>query len=206
MKKLSEKISSLGSRLAERSRGMDGNPERGAIDIGGILIMGIGMVFLAVGFIIYPIVMTACDDLLGYAGTGYNVSATVSCNATYFTGFIPVVGITPLLILVGFLSAGVFAMYLGVQVMKGGAGGTKIDLGTMLLLGISMIFIAIGLIILPVALDGICTVFDNSGAYLSASYTGLGPILRVTPLLLLISFVSGAVISGYFGLKRIGAG
>lgn len=179
--------------------------ERGEIDIGGILIMGIGMVFLAVGFIVYPIVMTATDDLLVYAGTGYCVSDTVSCNATYFTGFIAIVGITPLLILIGFLSAGVFAMYLGVKVMKGGAGGTKLDLGTMLLLGISLIFIAIGLIILPVALDGICTVFHNSGSYISSDYTGLGPILRVTPLLVLISFVSGAVISGFFGLRRLGA-
>ena len=204
MKKLSEKLSGLGRSLVERRLGMDGNPERGAIDIGGILIMGIGMVFLAVGFIIYPIVMTACDDLLAYT-SGTNVSATAACNATYFTGFTPIVGITPLLILVGFLSAGVFAMYLGVKVMKEGEGGTKLDLGTMLLLGISMIFIAIGLIILPVALDGICTVFYNSGSYLSGSYTGLGPILRVTPLLILISFVAGAVITGYFGLKKLGA-
>jgi len=74
----------------------------------------------------------------------------------------------------------------------------------MLLLGISMIFIAIGLIILPVALDGICTVFNNSGDFLSASYTGLGPILRVTPLLILISFISGAVITGFFGIKKLG--
>lgn len=178
--------------------------ERGAIDIGGILIMGIGMVFLAVGFIIYPIVMNATDDLLAYAGTGYCVSNAVSCNSTYFTGFNAIVGITPLLILIGFLSAAVFAMYLGVKVMKGGEGGTKLDLGTMLLLGISLIFIAIGLIILPVTLDGICTVFHNAGSYLSTSYVGLGPILRVTPLLVLISFVAGAVISGFFGIKRLG--
>jgi len=178
--------------------------ERGEIDVGGILIMGIGMVFLAVGFIIYPIVMTATDDLLGYAGTGYCVSAAVSCNSTYFTGFNAIVGITPLLVLIGYLSAAVFAMYLGVRVMKGEGAAAKLDLGTMLLLGISLIFIAIGLIILPVTLDGICTVFHNDGSYLSASYTGLGPILRVTPLLILISFIAGAVITGFFGLKRIG--
>lgn len=204
MKRLFVKVQGFGRDLVELGRAS--KSERGAIDIGGILIMGIGMVFLAVGFIIYPIVMEACDDLLAYAGTGFNVSSSVSCNATYFTGFLPIVGITPLLILIGFLSAGIFSMYLGVKVMKGGEGDTKLDLGSMLLLGISMIFIAIGLIILPVALDGICTVFDNNGAYLSSAYTGLGPILRVTPLLILISFVSGAVISGFFGLKKLGAG
>lgn len=180
--------------------------ERGAVDIGGILIMGIGMVFLAVGFIIYPIVMSATDDLLAYAGTGYNVSATVSCNSTYFTGFNAIVGITPLLVLIGYLSAAVFAMYLGVRIIKGEGKAAKLDLGSMLLLGISLIFIAIGLIILPVALDGICTVFHNEGDFLSSAYVGLGPILRITPLLILISFVAGAVVSGFFGLKRLGAG
>lgn len=178
--------------------------ERGRIDIGGILIMGIGMVFLAVGFIMYPIIMTATDALLAYTSST-NVSAAATCNATYFTGFSPIVGITPLLVLIGYLSAAVFAMYLGVKVMKGGEGGTSLDLGTMLLLGISLIFIAIGLIILPVTLDAICVVFYNSGDYLSTTYTGLGPILRVTPLLVLISFIAGAVISGFFGLKRLGA-
>ena len=169
--------------------------EQGDIDIGGILIMGIGMIFLAVGFIMYPIIMTACDTLLAYTCT---LNATI--NAAYFTGFTPIVGITPLLVLIGYLSAAVFAMYLGVKIMKGSAGGTKMDLGTMLLLGISLIFIAIGLIILPVVLDAICDVLTPA---ISASYTGLQPILLVTPLLVLISFIAGAVISGFFGLKRL---
>ena len=196
----------LRTRLMDKGREFlaRGRNESGEIDIGGILIMGIGMVFLAVGFIIYPIIMTATDDLLAYEGTGYCVSTAVSCNSTYFTGFNAIVGITPLLVLVGYLSAAVFAMYLGVRVMAGAGEASKLNLGTMLLLGISLIFIAIGLIILPVTLDGICTVFHNEGAYLSADYTGLGPILRVTPLLVLISFVAGAVISGFFGLKRLG--
>ena len=73
----------------------------------------------------------------------------------------------------------------------------------MLLLGISLIFIAIGLIILPVTLDAICSVIHNGGSGISASYTGLGPILLVTPLMVLVSFIAGAVISGFFGLKRL---
>lgn len=171
--------------------------EKGAIDIGGIMVMGIGMVFLAVGFIIYPIVMTATDALLAYSN-----STNATCNAALFTGFTAIVGITPLLILIGFLSAAVFSMYLGVKIIKGGAGG-EMDLGSMLLLGISMIFIAIALIILPVVLDAICSVLHNAGAGISATYVGLEPILLVTPLLVLISFVAGAVITGFFGLKKL---
>ena len=180
------------------TRGKNMSEEKGAIDIGGILIMGIGMVFLAVGFIMYPIVMTATDALLAYSFT-----TNVTCLASYFTGFEAIVGITPLLVLIGYLSAAVFAMYLGVKVMRGGAGGTQLDLGTMLLLGISLIFIAIGLIILPVTLDGICTVIHGGGSGINASYVGLSPILRMTPLLVLISFIAGAVISGFFGIKKL---
>jgi len=190
---------------ALRARGEARRNERGAIDIGAILMMGIGMVFLAVGFIMFPIVTSATDSLLSWNCTA-NASANGSLqiiNYTYFTGFTAIVGITPLLVLVGYLSAAVFSMYLGVKMMKGGAGGTKLDLGTMLLLGIALIFIAIGLIILPVTLDGICAVIHGGGTGISATYVGLAPILLVTPLLVLISFVSGAVISGFFGLKRL---
>ena len=179
------------------AQGKNMRNERGAVDMGGILVMGIGMVFLAVGFIIYPIVMTACDALLAYA-----CAANVTITAASFTGFTAIVGITPLLILIGYLSAGLFAMYLGVRIMKAGEG-TDMNLGTMLLLGISLIFIAIGLIILPVALDGICSVIDNGGSGINVAYSGLAAILGVTPLLILISFVSGAVITGYFGMKRL---
>ncbi|GAH38356.1 unnamed protein product [marine sediment metagenome] len=186
------------------ARGM--RDERGDIDIGGILIMGIGMVFLAVGFIIYPMVMTACTSLINWVCTA---NATAAANTTYypinatgFTGFTPIVGIVPLLVLIGYLSAGLFAMYLGVKVVKG-SGESKLDLGTLMLLGISIIFIAIGLIILPVSLDGICTVIMGGGAGISAAFVGLGAILDITPLLILISFITGAVVTGYFGIKRL---
>ncbi len=194
--------------MSLRERGEARRSERGAIDIGAILIMGIGMVFLAVGFIIFPIITTATDDLLTWNCTA-NASSNGSLqivNYSYYTGFTAIVGITPLLVLVGFLSAAVFSMYLGVKMMKGSAGGTKLDLGTMILLAISLIFIAIGLIILPVTLEGICVVLHGGGSGISATYVGLSAILRVTPLLVLISFIAAAVITGFFGLKRLGGG
>ena len=172
--------------------------QRGEIDIGGILLMGIGMVFLAVGFIVYPIVIEATDGLLAYS-----CSANGSITDSTFTGFTAVVGITPLLVLIGYLSAAVFTMYLGVSVMKG-SGSTELNLGTLIMLALSLIFIAIALIILPVALDGICTVLHGDGTGISSTYTGLSPILLVTPLLILISFIGGAIISGFFGIKRLG--
>ena len=170
--------------------------QRGEVDIGGILMMGIGMVFLAVGFIIYPIILTATDGLLAY-----ECSANATVDAAYFTGFEALVGVTPLLVLIGFLTAAVFTMYLGVKVVKG-AGSTKLNLGTLILVAISLIFIAIALIILPVALDGICDVLTPN---ISTTYVGLTPILRVTPLIILVSFIGGAIVTGFFGVKRMGA-
>lgn len=180
-------------------KGRDGNPECGAIDVGGILLMAIGMVFLAVGFIMFPIVTTATDALLAY-----ECAANTTITDASFTGFTAVIGIAPLLVLIGYLSAAVFSMFLGVKVMKSGSGSTHLDLGSLLMLGISLIFIAIALIILPVALDGICSVLHNSGAGINSAYVGLSPILLVTPLLILISFLAGAVITGFFGIKRLG--
>lgn len=172
--------------------------EKGAMNIVSILIMGIGMVFLAVGFIMFPIVTDATDDLLAYEYT----TNTAITDAT-FTGFTSVIGITPLLVLIGYVSAAIFAMYLGVKIAKTGAGSTKLDLGSLLLLGLSMVFIAIALIILPVALDGLAGVYHGGGTGISSSYTGLSPILLVTPLLILISFISSAVLTGFFGFKRL---
>jgi len=194
MKLLSLWFRAKGQELMERGKGRG---QAGEIDIGGILVMGIGMVFLAVGFIMYPIVMTGTDALLAYS-----YSANATCNAALYTGFTPIVGITPLLVLVGYLAAAVFSMYLGIKIVKGGAGGS-LNLGTMLLLGISLIFIAIGLIILPVTLDAICSVLHGGGTGINASYVGLSPILLVTPLLVLISFIAGAVVSGFFGIKKL---
>lgn len=172
--------------------------ETGAMNVGSILMMGIGMVFLAVGFIMFPIVTTATDALLAYA-----FATNTAIVAVCFTGFTSVVGITPLLVLIGYVAAAVFAMYLGVRIARG-AGSTKLDLGTMLLLGISLVFIAIALIIMPITLDGVATVWHGGGSGINAAYVGLQPILILTPLLVLISFISAAVLAGYFGIKRMG--
>ena len=93
------------------------DPERDAMNIGGIMMLGISMVFLAIGFIFLPITTTAAQSLLDYS---YSANASIT-DATY-TGFTSVVGITPLLILVGFLAAAVVTGMLGIKIMKGAAG------------------------------------------------------------------------------------
>jgi hypothetical protein len=173
--------------------------ETGAINIGAVLMLGISMVFLAVGFIFLPITTTAATSLLNYT---YSGNGTIS-DATY-TGFTSVVGITPLLILVGFLAAAVISGMLGLKVMKG-AAVAHADPGGLLMVGLSIVFIAIGLIIEPVMLDGVSSIVHGSGSGISSSFTGYSSVILITPLLVHLGFLAAAVLSGFFGIKRLGS-
>ena len=171
--------------------------QKGEMNVGGILMMGIGMVFLAVGFIMFPIATDAAADILAYAYTANN---TIT-DATY-TGYTAVVGITPILILVGFLSAAVITGFLGFKVMKSGAS-SGFSPGNLMMLGLSIVFIAIGLIIEPVMLDGISSVVHGGGAGISSSFTGLSQLILIAPMLVHIGFLAAAVFSGFFGIKSL---
>ena len=187
--------------LKEKGKRMvaDGHKrQEGGVDLAGIMVMGLGFVFIGVGFIVFQIFMDAAQTILDYE---YSLCATIT-DAT-FTGFTDIVGITPLLVLVGFLAAGVFSMYLGVRIAKG-AGETKLDLGVLILLALAMIFLAVALIILPVTLEAICSTLYNSGAGIASAFTGVEDMLLMSPLLLIVALIGGAIVTGFFGMKRIG--
>ena len=76
--------------------------ERGAMNVTGLLMMGIAMIFIAVGFIVYPIIITGTDAILAYA---FSSNGTIT-DATY-TGLTAVTGVVPLLVLIGLVTAGV---------------------------------------------------------------------------------------------------
>src|SRR3972149_2909573 len=175
--------------------------QKGEGNLGGIILLGISMVFLAVGFIMFPILTDSTDTILAYA---YTSNATI--NAAYFTGLTAITGIIPLLVLLGFVTAAVIAGMMGLKVVKGGMGDTKMSPGGLILSGLSIVFIALGLIIFPVVLDGIAGVIHGGGSGISSSYTGLSSILLVTPMIVELAFVSAAVITGFFGLKTLGKG
>lgn len=192
-------MNKLGKWLLERGRVMHSD-ERGMIDIAGLMLMGIGMIFLAVGFIIYPIIMDATDSILVWSA---NVSGTAYTIAD-FTGLSNIVGIVPLITLLGFVTAGAITGFMGVKMTKGaaeGTGGGKINPGSLMMLGIGLIFIAVALIIYPVVLDGVSTALNAS--IVSGAYTGLTPILRVVPLIVITSFLTGGIVAGFFGIKGV---
>jgi len=176
---------------AHRARDALGS-EGGEVNIQGLMIMGIAMVFIAVGFIMFPIVMDSTDAILAYS---YSANATI--NAAYFTGLTSVAGIVPLLVLLGFLVAAVITGFMGYRVTKG-ASNAALSPSNLIMVSLGIVFIAIGLIIYPVSLDGIASVISGRSF---ASYSGLLQILKVSPLLILIGFTTAGVITGFFGIK-----
>lgn len=171
--------------------------QRGEMNIGGILMMGIGMVFLAVGFIMFPIATDAASDILAWT---YSANGTITDAS--FTGYTAVVGITPILLLVGFLTASVVTGMLGFKVMKSGSSA-GFSPGNLMMLGLSIVFVAIGLIIEPVMLDGVSSVIHGGGAGISSDFTGLAALIGIAPMLVHIGFLAASVFTGFFGIKSL---
>ena len=169
--------------------------QKGAMDVGGVIMMGIAFIFLAVGFIVYPIVITGTDAILAYQ---YSGNATIT-DATY-TGLTSVVGVTPLIILLGFVTASIVTGFLGMKVTRG-AASTSLSPSSLMLMAIGVIFLAVALIIFPVLLDGVSSVLHGGGFGISTTYTGLGTVIQVVPLIALVGFLAGGVVAGFFGIK-----
>jgi len=88
--------------------------EDGGIDIGNLLLLGLAMIFIAVGFIVYPIILEGTDEILNWTGTTGNVTLAD------FTGLEPVTSVAPLIVLIGFIAAGVITGFFGIKnLMKG---------------------------------------------------------------------------------------
>lgn len=174
--------------------------QKGEVNLGGIIMLGLSMVFISVGFIMLPIATGACADILAYEYTS-NTSIT---DAT-FTGLTSITGITPLLILLGFLAEAVIAGMLGIKIMKG-QGAAKANPGSLIMIGLSIAFIAVGLIMFPVALDGIASVAHGGGEGISSSFTGFQSLLYIAPMLVELGFIVASVITGFFGIKALSSG
>lgn len=71
----------------------------------GIITTIVGIISIAISFVVYPIVLDAADTILLWP----------SVVAGTFTGLEAVVKVSPLLVFVGLLAGGVFAMYTGVR-------------------------------------------------------------------------------------------
>jgi len=75
----------------------------------------VGLVLIAVAFIIFPIVLTGTDTILAWTSDNFSIST--------FTGLETVVKIAPLLVFLGFLFSGGFLTFQGFRGEGGGKAG-----------------------------------------------------------------------------------
>lgn len=169
--------------------------QRGEINIGTAMMFGVGIAFLSVGFLMLPTLLSATDAILAY-----EYSSNTSITDATFTGLTSITGLTPLLAVLGYVAVAVIAGFMGIKVSKG-AANVYANPGAFLMLGLGLIFFAVGLYIFPVALDGVSGAVHNGGSGISSSYSGFSSVLLLTPMLLLLGYVAGTVILGFFGIK-----
>jgi len=87
--------------------------EDGGINIGNLVMLGLAMVFIAVGFIIYPIILEGTDEILAWTSPSGNFTLDD------FTGLEPVTSVAPLIVLIGFIAAGIITGFFGIKnIMK----------------------------------------------------------------------------------------
>jgi len=175
----------------------------------GMILIGVAMIFLAVGFIIYPICLDATDSILSWNHTSTAANLTVSTSAftvnqTALTGMAAVTGILPLIILLGFVTAGAITGFMGYKQMM--SNSAAMSPKNLMMMSIGLIFLSVSLIIFPVILDGIASAYETVAASLY-TYTGLLAILRVVPLIVLTAFLAGGIVPMFFsGREAIGKG
>lgn len=172
--------------------------ERGAVNMQGFIFVAIGLIMVAVGFIIFPICITGTDSILAYS----KAVGTHTFVAANYTGLTSVAALTPLLVLLGFIVSTVLVGFMGVQTFRG-AQEYEGNPAQYLLLGVGMIFIAVALIVFPILMDGVSTawaaIIDSS---YSSSYTGLTGFIPIAPLLALVGTIFIGVVAEYFGVRK----
>jgi uncharacterized BrkB/YihY/UPF0761 family membrane protein len=75
-----------------------------------MLTMVLGIIAIAIAFVVFPIVMDAAHSILGNANIGD------------YTGLSSIAAVAPLIVFVGLLASGGFAMYKGVSGMRKSRG------------------------------------------------------------------------------------
>ena len=136
-----------------------------------------GMVMTAILFLVFPILMDTIGTVMSWTGTGGNISQ--------FTGLESVLPIAPLIIFVAIMFGSV-----GLTV----AGGIKASSGKLsVALIMSVIMIAIGFLFYSIVLDGAAALLNDADI---ADYTGLSSVVGIAPLLVLVTYVFGAIAIG----------
>jgi hypothetical protein len=147
----------------------------------------IGMVFQAIMFIIFAIILSSVDNIMGWTGTGGNLT----------TVFPTVASITPIIPLLIFV-----ILFFGGALLTGYGAKKTIEEGKLgIAMLLSVIMLAVGLLFYRIILDSAATLL----AYPTMpNYTGLSSIVSIAPMLILVMYVFESLgTAGYAGYKAI---
>lgn len=162
--------------------------------------MGIALIFMGIGFTFLPQLISATDAIGSYNYTGATSTMCQTANFTGLTTFYPLV---PLLVVLAFVVDGVIAGFLGIKVWKGLAT-SQANIGSFLLIGLTVLFAAIGLRFYPTLLDGICSALWNGGAGISTTtYGAFVNLLLIVPMLALLGYVVAVALPGLAGVRKM---
>ena len=75
----------------------------------------------------------------------------------------------------------------------------NVDVGSMILVAISFVGLVVIIIMFPILITGIESVTNLD----LTNYTGLGSIVKLTPLLAWVGAVIMTIVTGYLGVKRM---
>ena len=144
------------------------------------------MVFTAILFIVFPIILLFINGISTWTGE--------SGNITQFTGMESIIGIAPLVLFVGAVFGNVlFTTY-------GGIKASQEKLGTALIIGVIMI--GVGLVFYQLVLTGAETLLNDT--YID-SYTGMAAIVAISPLLIFVLYIFGSIaVIGTAAKRKIG--
>jgi len=148
------------------------------------------MLGLVIAMLVFPMVVTSVDGIMGWTGTGGNISQ--------FTGLASIAPIVPLIILV----VVVFALLGGavVQSYITAKKGDNWNFGIIM----GLIMMVISLTFYTIILDSVATVLASANI---GDYTGLESVLKIVPMLILVVIAfSGVGLAGYSGAKKLGFG
>lgn len=156
---------------------------------GGMGIALMGLIMIAIAFVLFPIVIEGTETIMGWTGDSGG-------NITEFTGLESVVSIAPMIVFVFVVFGGIgVSAYGGVQAAQSGKVGMALLL--------ALIMIAISFVVYPIVMDGT----DSLQVAIEASsytYTGLDAIVGIAPLLVFVSMLFGGIgLGAYTGYKQI---
>jgi uncharacterized membrane protein YhaH (DUF805 family) len=165
--------------------------QRGAVSLGGLsterlLGLVIAVVGVVVALLMLQVVITPINDILER-----------STLDLYHSGTAALIRLLPLIIVVGIMG---MSGYIGFTSIRGsGASGTGSILGIVL----AYVFLIVGLVVFPIALDTIVTLNQPSSGL--SDFSGTLPLLNLIPLLYTVSLmgIAGFII---WGSLRSGGG